>query len=243
MARIFGVILSHNCENLLPKAVARTPRNYFEKLIVSDNASTDNSVSVAKELGLTVVTAKNPGYGANLKMGLRYAYNEGADYVVEIHGDGAQFNPNATLTAMHFIDKNYDFIIGSRFIDVGKARSLKMPLARMTANILLSKIDNLVLGLPFSEYHTGFRIYGPAFKEIRFEENSDNYLFSFEIIAQAALLELACAEVPVECDYSQEHTSPSYFASAIYAIAHFKTLFDFILAKYFEIRRGVFKNV
>ena len=73
MARIFGVILSHNCENLLPKAVARTPRNYFEKLIVSDNASTDNSVSVAKELGLTVVTAKNPGYGANLKMGLRYA--------------------------------------------------------------------------------------------------------------------------------------------------------------------------
>ena len=95
MNKVFGMILSHNCEKLLPITLNKIPKSYFNKIFVTDDGSSDNSPQVASELGLPITKASTSGYGANVKHGLNYAFNNGADYVVEIHGDGAQFNPNA----------------------------------------------------------------------------------------------------------------------------------------------------
>jgi len=243
LPKIFAMILCRNCETLLPLTFEKIPTHYFDRIFVSDDASTDGSVLKASKLGLEVTHSKNRGYGGNVKNGLKFAFDEGADYVVEIHGDGAQFDPAATLLAIPHIKNGDDFIIGSRFINRKEAIALGMPLARFVANTVLSQIDHAVLRLPFTEYHTGFRIYGPAFKNINFAGYSNNYLFSFEVIASAAFLKLKCAEVAVKCDYSAAHTSVGYLDSTLYAIRHFKTLIDFLLAKYFRIFIGIFKNV
>ena len=242
MTKIFGMILSHNVGKLLHTAYEKIPKEYFADIFVTDDGSSDNSIEVAKQLGLKVINSSKTGYGANLKNGINYAFKNGADYVVEIHGDGAQFNPKAIIPAMTYIKKNCDFIIGSRLSDIKKALKFKMPIPRLLANLTLSYIDKKILKLPFTEFHTGFRIYGKNFKSMNLSSLSDDYLFSFEVIAKAAFYKLKCAEVPVECDYVSDHTSHSYFGATIYAISHFKTLFDFIVSTKTRYKTGIFRD-
>ena len=139
MNKVYAMILSHNCGHLLEKAYNKIPLNEFDKIFITDDGSVDNSIEIANSLGVEVITSNKSGYGANVKNGLRWGFEDGADYIVEIHGDGAQFNPNAIFPAKKFIDQNFDFIIGSRFINVEKTLELGIPKPRYYANILLSK--------------------------------------------------------------------------------------------------------
>ena len=94
------MILSHNVEKLLQTAYGKIPKDYFTEIFVTDDGSTDKSVNVANSLGLKVIKSFKMGYGANVKNGINYAFSNGADYVVEIHGDGAQFHPKAIIPAI-----------------------------------------------------------------------------------------------------------------------------------------------
>ncbi len=240
--KILGLILSHNCENLISRTLNRIPKDIFDEIIVSDDGSTDNSVSRYRDLGYKVFETTKSGYGANIKNGLKSAFSLGADYVVEIHGDGAQFDPKAIHSAYDLMNDNVDLILGSRFIDKKKALELGMPLPRFVANQALSIVDRLVLRKNLSEFHTGFRIYGKNIRNINTRYYSDDYLYSFEIIAGVIEKNMRIDEIKVECDYRSDHTSHGYIGASIYAISHFGTLFQFILKKYLNLNIGIFKN-
>jgi len=159
------------------------------------------------------------------------ALERGAGYIVEVHGDG-QFDPAAIRAAAPLMEQGIQFILGSRFIVPGRARELGMPLIRYLANRGLSFFDRVVLGLPFSEFHTGFRIYSrELLRRVPWEQNSDDYLFSFQIIAQAAYSGASVGEVPVEADYRGGHTSHSVRGASIYAFQTFGVLAQFLLAR------------
>lgn len=230
--RVVAVILSYNCARLLPKAYARIPKHLVDEVFVTDDGSTDGSMEVAQSFGVPVVRhTPNRGYGGNLKAGLGHALARGADYVVEVHGDG-QFDSAALRDARPLMAQGVDFIMGSRLRVPGRARELGMPLVRYLANRGLSAIDRLVLRLPFTEFHSGFRIYSREMLErVAWEANSDGYLFSFQIIVQAAFARLRTAEVPVEADYLSEHTSHGLAGASWYAIRTFGVLAQFLLAR------------
>lgn len=231
--KIIGIILAYNCAQMLPRAYERTPKNLLEDIIVMDDCSKDNTSEIAKSLGLKVIRhEKNRGYGGNLKAGLQKAIEMGADYVFEIHGDGAQFDPGSIYYALTPIQEGTQLILGSRFQEPIKALKNGMPLIRFIANRFLSFFDSIILGLPLTEFHTGFRIYGKELlKSVPYGVNSDDYLFSFQIIAQAAYFNMPIREVPVEADYISEHTSHSLGGAAVYAIKTFLVLGQFLLAK------------
>jgi len=232
--KIIGVILAYNCGRMLSRAYERIPKEVFDDLIVMDDGSKDNTLEVAKSLGLKVFRhVPNKGYGGNLKRGLHRALDMGADYIVEIHGDGAQFNPYSIFYAKDYMKKgDAQLILGSRFQEPRKALENGMPLIRFIANRFLSFFDGLILQLPLTEFHTGFRIYGKKLlKTIPFDENSNDYLFSFQIIAQAAYYDMPVKEVPVEADYKSEHTSHKLTSAAAYAIQTFFTLGQYVLAR------------
>lgn len=237
--KIIGVILAYNCATMLPRAVKRIPKNVLDEVIVFDDGSTDNTFGVAKKLKLKVFRHyPNRGYGGNLKVAIQKSLEMGADYIVEIHGDGAQFNPASIKYTIPYINKGFQLILGSRFQESNKALKNGMPLLRFIANRFLSFFDKLILRLPLTEFHTGFRIYGREFLEaVPYTKNSDDYLFSFQIIAQAAYAKIPVAEVPVDADYKNEHTSHSLGGASLYAVQTFLILSQFILAK-----SGIYTN-
>lgn len=231
--KIIGVILAYNCARMLPRAYERIPKGVLDDIIVMDDGSKDNTSEVAKKLGLKVFRhTPNRGYGGNLKEGLKKALEMGADYVFEIHGDGAQFDPSSIKYAIEPMKNGAQLILGSRFIHPEKALENGMPLIRFVANRFLSFFDRMILGLKLTEFHTGFRIYGrKLLEEAPYMKNSNDYLFSFQIIAQAAYYKVPVCEVPVEADYNSEHTSHALSGAAVYAMQTFIILGQFILAK------------
>lgn len=230
--KIVAVIMTYNCAHLLPKAYDQIPKELVDEVIVVDDGSTDGSCDVAQQLGIMAYCHEHSGYGGNLKEGLRQALKRGADYIVEVHGDG-QFDPSALKPALAFMQRGIQFILGSRFVIPGRARENGMPLIRYSANRFLSFFDRLVLGLPFTEFHTGFRIYSRTMlQRIPWQRNSDDYLFSFQIIAQAAYAKFSVAEVPVDANYREEHTSHSIAGASVYAVRTFSVLLKFLLAKW-----------
>jgi glycosyltransferase involved in cell wall biosynthesis len=235
--------MTYNCAHLLPKAFGQIPKDLVADIIVTDDGSKDDIEAVAQKVGVPLFRhTPNRGYGGNLKEGIRIALERGADYVVEVHGDG-QFGPEALRAAMPFIREGYDFIIGSRFAVAGQARRNGMPLSRYLANRFLSFFDRLILRLPFTEFHTGFRIYSRRFLErVVWQKNSDDYLFSFQIIAQAAYVNARVAEVPVEADYHSDHTSHNIRGAAVYAVQTFGILLQYVLAKYKIQYASIFPN-
>jgi glycosyltransferase involved in cell wall biosynthesis len=232
--KVVAVVLAHNVAALLPKAVDRIPKDLVDAIIVMDDGSKDGTSDVARALGLPVYRAEeNLGYGGNLRAGLERAVAEyDADYVVEIHGDGAQFNPAALALAVPFMERGVPFIMGSRFLEAGGARRNGMPWVRLLANRGLTFVSRAVLRLPLSEYHSGFRVYSRRFIEtLPLTENASGHLFSFQILAQAAYFGLEVAEVPVEADYHSEHHSISLPSAAAYAVTSVACLSDYLLAR------------
>jgi len=240
--KIIGLILSHNCATMIEKTLSRIPIELFHEIIITDDGSTDGSVEEYEKRGYKVFKSSKQGYGANLKNGLKEAFNIGADYVVEIHGDGAQFHPDATYEVVKKINNKPDLILGSRFLEKNKALSLGMPKIRYVANRVLSFIDRIILQRNLSEFHTGYRVYNKTLNPIINKNFSNDYLFSFQIIAAAIANNLVVEEVSVKCEYSGEYTSHGYLGASIYAILHFLVLLHFLCYKYLKLKLGIFRN-
>jgi glycosyltransferase involved in cell wall biosynthesis len=232
--RVVAVILAYNVAGMLGKALRKIPGGLVDDVFVMDDGSRDGTFEEARRLGLDVYRNEtNLGYGGNLRRGLARAVRDyGAEYVVEVHGDGAQFNPSAIATAIPMMNDGVPFIMGSRFVESGSARRNGMPWVRLLANRGLSALSRRVLGLPLTEFHSGFRVYSRSFIEaLPLEANSPNHLFSFEVLAQAAYFGQRVAEVPVEADYLSAHTSISLRAACVYALATIACMGKYVLAK------------
>lgn len=225
------VILAYNCGNVLENTYKRIPKDSVDRIVLIDDGSKDNTVAEAKRLGIECYTHPNLGYGGNVKYSIRKCIELGAEYVLELHGDG-QYDPTAIPRAVEKAREGYDLVLGSRFFDLKQPLRDGMSYARYLANIGLSFIENVVLRSNVSEFHTGFRVYTKHLAEtVRFDKTSDDFLFGFEIIAQTIYCKLKIGEVPVRGDYHGEHTSISISKSIIYAFQTFKVLGIYMLAK------------
>lgn len=228
------MILTYNNQDMVDQALNKIPLELFSNIFVSDDCSTDKTADIYKEKGIPVFrNKKNRGYGGNVKNALENAIlNYEFDYIVEIHGDGAQFDPSATYDAMEFMKKKYDFIIGSRFIDKNKTKKGGMSKLRYYSNIILSNLAESVFKLGITEYHTGFRIYSKNYlNKVNWRDCSEGHLFSFETLALVAHHKLKIAEVKCFCDYNNMHTSISILNAIIFTFKHFLTMIDYLLTK------------
>src|SRR3990167_9476097 len=225
------VILSYNWAHLLEDIYKRIPVESVDRIILCDDASTDDTLEVAKRRGIESYTHEHLGYGGNVKYSIRKGIELGAEYIVDLHGDG-QYDPSAIPVALAKAKEGYDLVLGSRFFDPLQPLQDHMSWARYLANIGLSATERLVLNLPLSEFHTGFRVYTKRLAEtVALDATSDDFLFGFEIIAQAKFANLRIGEVPIRCSYKEEHTSISIPKSIVYSFQTFKTLALYLLAK------------
>ena len=183
---IVVVMPAYNAEKTLRQTWDELPHDVVDEVVLVDDASRDSTVEMARGLGVrTFVHRQNMGYGANQKTCYREALKLGADVVVMIHPD-YQYSPRlVTAMASMIVSGHYDVVLGSRILG-GTALKGGMPLYKYVANRFLTLVENMVLGVKLSEYHTGFRAYSrQALETLPLERNSDDFVFDNEILAQA----------------------------------------------------------
>ena len=240
--KIFGFILTYNCASLLKNAYDQLPKDLFDKIICVDDGSSDDVVRVAESIGIPLFTHEHSGYGGNLKFALKKSIELGADYMVEIHGDG-QYDPFSIKLAMSKFDQEYDLVLGNRFFRFTQPLKDGMSLIRYFGNFLLSLMARLVLVLGPPDLFTGFRAYSKHLVEtLDFSRGSDDYFFSFEIIAQARYAKLKICHVPARCYYNKEHTSVNLWKGFLEIFQTPYVLILYLLARV-GIKIGIFSHI
>lgn len=242
--KIIAVFIAYKAEKTLEKFWDDFPKKYFDEIILVDDASDDKTFEIAKKLqGLKVYKNQvNLGYGGNLKRAIAIALDHGADIIVDIHPDG-EYKPSAIPPALNKIQKDgFEFIIGNRFISFDKLLKSGMYTWKILPILILNYIDKLVLGIKITDFHQGFRVYTKKlFEDVNFEANSSNYIFSFELITQAAFAKIKIGDVPVETIYQDKKRGASFKNSTRYSFDTFKVLALYLLAK-IGIRTKIFEK-
>lgn len=230
--KVVVVLPAYFAERTLTNVCAKIPREYIDEIILVDDCSDDRTAEVASALGLVVFrNGRNLGYGGNVKVCLDRALERGATIVVEVHPDD-QYDPSAIPDALSVMHKGYDFVLGSRFMEPGLARQHGMPRWKYVSNRILSALARVILREPLTEYHSGFRLYHRRLLEqVNYHANANDYLFSFEIIAQARFVGARIAEVPVTCRYYTGVTQVGFRAGLSYAMGMTRVLWRYLAAR------------
>jgi len=195
------------------------PQDVVDHVLVVDDASDDDTVSVARRLGIPVkLHPVNRGYGGNQKTCYIAALDQGADIVVMVHPD-YQYEPRLVTAMAAMIESGvYDMVIGSRILGGGAVKG-GMPLWKYAANRFLTFLENLLLGAKLSEYHTGFRAYSRALLlSVPWQLNSDDFVFDNEFLAQVIIAGYKLGEISVPTKYFAEASSIDFPRSVRYGM-------------------------
>ena len=237
-AKIVIVLPAYNAEKTLKRTLDEIPPQFRQHVLLVDDASRDGTVALARSLGLTVfVHPHNRGYGGNQKTCYREALALGADIVVMLHPDH-QYDARVIPDLVHpLLRGDADAAFGSRMLG-GHPMEGGMPGWKYKANIFLTAFANIVFRRYLSEIHSGFRAYTRKYLEtVRFEENSDDFVFDTEIIAQGMANNLFFCEVPIVTRYFPEASSINLRRSIEYGFGVLGTLL-----RYWLHRRGLVKS-
>jgi len=236
--RVVVVMPAFNAGRTLRLTYQGLPRDSFDLVILVDDASTDDTVAVARQLDLKLfVHDRNRGYGANQKTCYAEALREGAEVVVLLHPD-YQYDPRLLPEVVRpILQGSADVVLGSRLKE-GGALAGGMPWWKYLANRALTRLENRVFGLELSEYHTGYRAYRRQVLEaVPFTANSDRFVFDQEILAQALAAGFRIAEVPVPTRYFAEASSAGFRASLRYGFGIL-----WLLTRYLAHRPGLLRQ-
>jgi glycosyltransferase involved in cell wall biosynthesis len=219
--KIIVVLPAYNAAKTLEKTVKSIPEGSYDEVILVDDASKDNTAKIAKRLNLhTIIHPKNKGYGANQKTCYSAALKRGADIVVMLHPD-YQYDP--TILPSMTVPLIYDYadiVLGSRILgDPHAGGSLQggMPLYKFVANKFLTGLQNKLLHMHLSEYHTGYRAYSrKTLEAIDFMKFSDDFIFDNEVLMACIKKKMRFFEVPVKTKYFKEASSINLKRSITY---------------------------
>jgi glycosyltransferase involved in cell wall biosynthesis len=222
---IIVVMPAFNAEKTLKKTCDALPKEIINEVILVDDASQDKTIEIAKKLGLTVfVHLKNLGYGANQKTCYREALKKKADIIVMIHPD---YQYDATLTqelVKPILDGRFEIMLGSRVRSRKEVLGGGMPIYKYLGNRFLTIIENIILGLNLSEYHTGFRAFKrEVLEKIPFQQFSNDFVFDQQILMTSVKYGFKIGEIPVPVRYFPEASSINFLRSCKYGL---ETLFN-----------------
>ncbi|MBL8796314.1 MAG: glycosyltransferase family 2 protein [Planctomycetia bacterium] len=229
--KIVAVLPAYNAERTLAATLADVPVGAVDEFILVDDGSSDRTVQVAREMGLTVVEhPENRGYGGNQKTCYRMALDHGADIVVMIHPD-YQYDSRVIPTAVDIIELGIcDVVLGSRVRSRAEALHGGMPVWKYLANRFLTTAENFALGQNLGDFHSGFRVYRrEVLEKIPFERNSDDFVFDTQFLVQAVRFGFRLGDIPVPVRYFDEASSINFRRSVRYGFGTLAALGDYWL--------------
>ncbi|MDP2815392.1 MAG: glycosyltransferase family 2 protein [Rectinemataceae bacterium] len=243
--KVIVVLPAYNAEKTLEKTYHEIiEQDYVDLVILVDVASKDKTVEVAKSLQKVkvIVHEKNKGYGANQKTCYKAALDEKADIIIMVHPD-YQYTPKLIPAMVALIGNDlYPCVLGSRILG-GYALKGGMPLWRYIPNRVITLLENILMNSKLSEFHTGYRAFSRELLEsLPFEDNSDDYIFDNQMLAQILWKGGAIGEISCPTKYFPEASSINFTRSLKYGMGCMWTGICFRLAKTGLIRRAVFRE-
>jgi glycosyltransferase involved in cell wall biosynthesis len=230
--RLVVVMPAYNAEATVERTFREIPEGFVDHVVLVDDASRDNTADVARRLGFHVLRhEKNRGYGGNQKTCYAEALKLGADVVVMLHPD-YQYSPKLVPAMASMIAVGqYDVVLGSRILGESTLGG-GMPVYKYVSNRLLTFFQNLLMGAKLSEYHTGYRAFSRAVLEnLPLEENSDDFVFDNEMLAQAHFFGYRIGELSCPTRYAPESSSISFARSVRYGFGVLGTTLRFRLTR------------
>jgi len=230
--KVLVVMPAYNAAQTLERTFQDIPFDVVDEVLLVDDASRDETLEVARRLGIRCfLHERNMGYGRNQKTCYTEALKTGADIVVMVHPD-YQYSPKIIPALAGLVaSSEYQVAIGSRILG-GKARQGGMPPYKYVANRILTLIENLLLGAKLSEYHTGFRAFSrQVLESLPLWENSDDFVFDNEMLAQVIYFGFPIGEVSCPTRYFEEASSINFSRSVKYGLGVLATSVKFFLQK------------
>ena len=218
--KVVVVLPAYNAALTLEKTYNEIPFDIVDEVILCDDASKDDTVELAKKIGIEHIIEhqKNKGYGGNQKSLYNKALDLGADIVIMLHPD-YQYTPLLIPSMVNIIgDDLYPVVLGSRILGKGALRG-GMPLYKYFANRFLTFTQNLLINYKLSEYHTGYRSFSrEVLEKIKFNSNSDDFVFDNEMLSQIIYAGFDIGEVTCPTKYFEEASSINFMRSAKYGL-------------------------
>jgi glycosyltransferase involved in cell wall biosynthesis len=242
--KICIVLPAYNAARTLEMTFHEISAQVIDDVVLVDDASTDETLLVARKLGLFAVAHDhNIGYGGNQKTCYRLALERGADVVIMLHPD-YQYTPKLLLPMAHMLCSGlFDVVLGSRILGAS-ARAGGMPLYKYVANRALTFVQNILLGNKLSEYHTGYRGFTRSVLEaLPLERNSDDFIFDNQMLSQVIYLGFRVGEISCPARYFPEASSINFHRSVIYGIGVLRTCVSFRLARLGLDRGTIFEGL
>jgi glycosyltransferase involved in cell wall biosynthesis len=230
--KIVVVMPAYNAAKTIEMTYREIPLDLVDEVVVTDDASSDETVEVAHRLGLhTIVHEENRGYGGNQKTCYNAALELGADVVVMLHPD-YQYTPKLLAPIIGMItDGPFDAVLGSRILG-GSALAGGMPYYKYVANRFLTATQNFLAGAKLSEYHTGYRAFSRGVLETcALEENSDDFVFDNQMLAQIIHAGFTIGEVSCPAAYFEDASSINFQRSVRYGLGVLATSFQLFLQR------------
>ena len=225
--KVIVVMPAYNAAKTLEKTYKEIPKGSVDEVLVVDDASYDNTAEVAKKLGLEVIVhKKNLGYGGNQKTCYKNALKKSGDIVVMLHPD-YQYDPKLLPLLVEPIKKGFfDVMLGSRIRSRKEALAGGMPVYKYISNRVLTVIENILLGLNLSEYHTGYRAFSKdVLLKVPFRDFSNDFIFDTQILIAAHKKGFRIGEVAVPVKYFPDASSINFQRSVTYGL---QTLWELV---------------
>lgn len=224
--KVCVILPAYNAAKTLEQTFREIPRDFVDEILLVDDKSHDETIAIARQLKIpTIQHERNRGYGGNQKTCYQEILKRGADIIVMLHPD-YQYSPKVIPAAAWMIASGeYDLVLGSRILVGGAARG-RMPLYKYISNRFLTLVENLLLNQKLSEYHTGFRAFNRrVLEELPLAENSNDFVFDNQILAQAIYFGFRIGEISCPSRYFPEASSVNFRRSVLYGFGVLKTAF------------------
>jgi glycosyltransferase involved in cell wall biosynthesis len=242
--KIVVVLPAYNAAKTLEITYNEIDFSIVDEVILVDDRSRDETISVARELGIRHIVEhqENRGYGGNQKSCYRKALELGADIVIMLHPD-YQYTPLLIPSMAHLLASGlYEVVLGSRILGKGALKG-GMPVYKYIANRFLTLFQNIFMNAKLSEYHTGYRAFTrKVLESVNFEANSDNFVFDNQMLAQIWFKGFEIAEITCPTKYFEEASSINIHNSTIYGLGVLQTSVIYRLNKWKLLKSEIFRS-
>lgn len=242
--KVAVIMPAYNAEKTLEKTYKEIPLDVVDEVILTDDKSSDDTVELAKSLGINhvVVHEQNRGYGGNQKSCYNKALEVGADIIIMVHPD-YQYTPQLIVPMVSLIANDvYPVVIASRILGKGALKG-GMPRYKWIANRFLTFFQNFWMRQKLSEYHTGYRAYSrQVLEDIPYNDNSEDFVFDNQFLAQILYKGHEIAEITCPTKYFEEASSINFKRSSVYGLGVMKVSMQYFFSK-LGMKAKIFKKL